>query len=319
LRVFADTFRESPLMRPKIGFALGAGAARGLTEIGVLDGLAALRVVPDIVVGTSMGALVGAAFVTGRLPELKARLEAFRRRDVAAMLDVHLTSGGLIAGSRIENFLGSLGISGTIETLPIRFAAVATDFASGREVWLREGPIGRAVRASIGIPGVFSPARYEEGDGWLLDGGLVNPVPVSLARALGADIVIAVEVTSTLYGGRSTADDASASANIPAVPADAPRWLKDAVGPMLQRVLQPTATYPSYFEVLANTLNIMQERIARARLAGDPPDVLLRPNVSGFTWLDFHRAREAVAEGVTCVQASASIIRRACRDAIPRT
>jgi NTE family protein len=307
-------------MRPRIGFALGAGAARGLTEIGVLDGLAALGVVPDIVCGASMGALVGAACVTGRLPELKSRLETFRRRDVAAMLDVHLTGGGLITGSRIENFVASLGIAGAIETLPIRFAAVATDFASGREVWLREGPIGRAVRASIGIPGVFSPARYDEGDGWLLDGGLVNPVPVSLARALGADIVIAVEVTSTLHGGHAAAPgDAGASANLPTVPADAPRWLKDAVGPMLRRVLQPEPTYPSYFEVLANSLNIMQERIARARLAGDPPDVLLRPNVSGFTWLDFHRTREAVAEGVACVEASASVIRRACRDAMPRT
>ena len=167
-------------MRLKIGLALGSGAARGWSQIGVLDGLAALGIVPDVIAGTSVGALVGAAFVTGKLAALKARMENFGRRDVAAMLDLHLKTGGLIEGRRIENFLDSLGIAGAIETYGPRYGAVATDLASGREIWLQQGPISRAVRASIGMPGLFSPTRHD--DRWLIDGGLVNPVPVSLAR-----------------------------------------------------------------------------------------------------------------------------------------
>ena len=303
-------------MRPKIGIALGSGAARGWAEIGVLEGLAALGVVPEVVSGTSIGALVGAAFVTGKLAALKTRMENFGRRDVAAMFDVHLSTGGLIEGRRVESFLNSLGITGSIEAQGARYAAVATDLASGREIWLQQGPIVHAVRASIGMPGVFSPTRHD--DRWLIDGGLVNPVPVSLARALGADIVIAVDLNSELVGRRFSGSgiDVTAAPTAPAVPAQAPQWLMDAVGPIIQRVLQAGLDYPSYFEVLANSLNIMQDRITRTRLAGDPPDVLLCPRLGAFSWLDFHRANEAIAEGLACVQAAEPMIRRGCRDAI---
>ena len=254
--------------------------------------------------------------MTGKLAALKTRMENFGRRDVAAMFDVHLTTGGLIEGRRIENFLDSLGIAGSIEAHGPRFAAVATDLASGREIWIQQGPIVHAVRASIGMPGIFSPTRHE--DRWLIDGGLVNPVPVSLARALGADIVIAVDLNSELVGRRFSGSgiDLTASTTARAVSAQAPQWLMDAVGPILQRVLQAGLDYPSYFEVLANSLNVMQDRITRMRLAGDPPDVLLCPRLGEFSWLDFHRANEAIAEGLACVQAAEPMIRRACRDAI---
>ena len=243
-------------------------------------------------------------------------MENFGRRDVAAMFDVHLTTGGLIEGRRVETFLESLGIAGSIEAQGPRYAAVATDLASGREIWLQKGPIGRAVRASIGMAGIFSPTRHD--DRWLIDDGLVNPVPVSLARALGADIVIAVDLNSELVGRRFSGSDidVTASPTAPAVSAHAPQWLMDAVGPILQRVLQAGLNYPSYFEVLANSLNIMQDRITRTRLAGDPPDVLLCPRLGEFSWLDFHRANEAITEGLACVQAAEPMIRRACRDAI---
>ena len=303
-------------MRPKIGVALGSGAARGWSLIGVFEGLAALGIVPEIISGTSIGALVGAAFVTGKLAALKARMQNFGRRDVAALLDVRLATGGLIEGRRIETFLDSLGIAGAIETQGPRYAAVATDLASGREIWIQQGPIAHAVRASIGMPGIFSPTRHD--DRWLIDGGLVNPVPVSLARALGADIVIAVDLNSELVGRRfgESEINVTASPTAPAVPTQVPRWLMDAVGPILQRVLQAGPDYPSYFEVLANSLNIMQDRITRTRLAGDPPDVLLCPRLGEFSWLDFHRANEAIAEGLACVQAAEPAIRRACRGAI---
>lgn len=300
-------------MRQKIGVALGSGAARGWAHIGVLEALEKLQVVPDVVTGTSIGALVGAAFVTGRLGALKARMENFTKVDVASMLDPHLAMGGLIEGRRIENFLDSLEIRGRIETFTTRFGAVATHLASGREIWLQSGPVGRAVRASIGMPGLFSPTLHDE-YGWLVDGGLVNPVPVSLARALGADIVIAVDMNADLLGRRFVESDDDAVRDLSAKVAlgvQVPLWLKNALDPVLARVMQPTPTFPSYFEVLANTLNIMQDRITRMRLAGDPPDILLRPRLGQFSWLDFHRAKEAIAEGATCVEHAEAAIRHA--------
>lgn len=300
-------------MRQKIGVALGSGAARGWAHIGVLEALEKLQIVPDVVTGTSIGALVGAAFVTGRLTALKARMENFTKLDVAGMLDPRLAMGGLIEGRRIENFLDSLAIRGTIETFTPRFGVVATHLASGREIWLESGPVGRAVRASIGMPGVFSPTLHDE-HGWLVDGGLVNPIPVSLARALGADIVIAVDLNADLLGRRFVQTDEDASRDLSAHAAlgvQVPQWLKTALDPVLARVVQPTATFPSYFAVLANTLNIMQDRITRMRLAGDPPDILLRPHLGQFSWLDFHRAKEAINEGVTCAEHAEAAIRHA--------
>lgn len=223
------------VMRPKIGLALGSGAARGWSQIGIVESLASLGVVPDVVCGTSIGALVGAAFVTGKLAALKALIENFGRRDVAAMFDVRLATGGLIEGKRVETFLDGLGIAGSIETLNMKYGAVATDLASGREIWLQAGPIGRAVRASIGMPGIFSPAEHADG-GWLIDGGLVNPVPVSLARALGADIVIAVDLNSELVGRRF--GELTDSTAAPAASSRVPQWLNNALGPLLGRVLQ---------------------------------------------------------------------------------
>jgi len=303
-------------MRPKIGVALGSGAARGWAEIGVLEGLAALGIMPEVVSGTSIGALVGAAFVTGKLAALKTRMENFGRRDLAAMFDLHLTTGGLIEGRRVESFLNSLGIDGSIEAQGPRYAAVATDLASGREIWLQQGPIVHAVRASIGMPGIFQPNQAGRS---VVDRWRSGQSSTGLARAcFGRRIVIAVDLNSELVGRRFSGSgiEVTASPTAPAVSAQAPQWLMDAAGPILQRVLQARPDYPSYFEVLANSLNIMQDRITRTRLAGDPPDVLLCPRLGEFSWLDLHRANEAIAEGLACVQAAEPMIRRACRDAI---
>jgi len=296
----------------KIGLALGSGAARGWAHIGVLETLVEMGIRPAIVCGTSIGALVGAAFVAGKLGALKSRLQDFGRRDVARLLDLRLSTGGLIEGRRIDGFLESLGIEGEIDHFPCRFGSVATELTSGREIWIQSGPIGRAVRASIGMPGVFSPAKHDA-HGWLVDGGLVDPVPVSLARALGAEIVIAVDLNATLLGRRLAPASVESTPGVPAaIPSGIPNWLKNAAGPFFASVFESTPGHPSYFEVLANALNIMQDRITRARLAGDPPDVLLRPILSDFSWLDFHRAKEAIEEGRNCVELARGTIHRAC-------
>lgn len=301
------------MSRPRIGLVLGSGAARGWAHIGILEGLAEMGIAPDIVCGTSIGALVGAAFCAGQLPALKSRVTGLGWREIAALLDVHFAGGGLIEGRRIETFLTDTGITGGIESLPLKFGAVATDLATGAEVWFRDGPLGPAVRASIGMPGVFNPYRDTSEPRWLIDGGLVNPVPVSLARALGADIVIAVDLNGGLLGRRflqDAEDRGRLRADDLLEPLPAP--LRERLGPLAAHLLSPGTATPSYFDVLANALNIMQDRITRARLAGEPPDVLLSPDLGGLRWLDFHRAAEAIAEGRATVTRCAPMLQPYC-------
>jgi NTE family protein len=297
------------MSRPKVGLALGSGAARGWAHIGIVGALLDADIVPQIVCGTSIGALVGAAYVTDKLEALRERVEAFGRRDVVALVDVRFSGGGLIEGRRIGAFLRDLGISAPIESLQKRFAAVVTDLATGREVWLEKGPIDEAVRASISVPGIFSPVRH---DGtWYLDGGLVNPVPVSVCRALGAEIIIAVNLNGDLVGRRFTdEDDTAASARSASARREfvsrlvdgLPPGLKEQAGLLATKLLQPEPAAPGYLDVLANALNIMQDHITRTRLAGEPPDVLLSPRLAGMRWAEFHRGSEAIAAGRTAVQ-----------------
>lgn len=273
------------MTRPRIGVALGGGSARGWAHIGVLEALADLGVVPDVVCGTSMGALVGAAYATGHLAELHTWADALHWRGMARLLDVRIVRGGLIDGARIETLLAEHGIAGDIEGCALPFAAVAADIESGAEVWLRTGPVARAVRASIGLPGIFAPVQV--GSQWLLDGGLVNPVPVSAARALGADIVIAVDVNSSRL------------------------WRSEPRLPrtVLERMRQWRASRPSYFEAMARAVTIMQVQITLARFASEPADIVLVPNLSDVGPFQFERAGAVIAEGRACVERSAQALR----------
>lgn len=303
--------------RPRVGLALGSGSARGWAHIGVIEALCEAGIEPEIVCGTSIGALVGAAFVCGRLQALKERVQGFGWRDIARLLDVRLSGGGLVDGRRIVALLDELGIDTPIEECARPFAAVATDLETGREIWLREGPIDRAVRASISIPGIFSPVLID--GGWLVDGGLVNPVPVSTCRALGADVVIAVNLNDDIImrfegtSPRAVAAPAEAGASpefLRRLLEQIPRPLRreaDAIAPQLMGAGQAA---PGYFEVLINSLNIMQNLITRSRLAGDPPHVLLAPRLRSIRLLEFNRAAEAVAAGRFCVEESLVRLRR---------
>src|SRR6266853_670483 len=172
------------MTRPRIGLALGSGSARGWAHIGVIDSLIEAGIEPDVVCGTSIGALVGAAYVAGQLGPLRKFAETATWRQIIRLTDVRPSGGGLINGRQVVSFLHQLGIDQPIESYARPYAAVATDLATGREIWLQSGPIHEAVRASIALPGILSPARI---DGkWLVDGGLSNPIPVSVCRALGA-------------------------------------------------------------------------------------------------------------------------------------
>jgi NTE family protein len=301
--------------RPRIGLALGSGSARGWSHIGVIEALVEAGVEPDIVAGASIGALVGAAYACGRLDKLRQWAEAVTWRQIVGMMDVGMSGGGLIDGKPVVKFLRTIGVTGAIEDLAKPFAAVATDLATGREIWFRSGPVLDAVRASIAVPGIFSPVRH---DGqWLLDGGLVNPVPVSLCRALGADIIIAVNINGDQLG-RWRKDGPAAAVDPPERPsrdnfartlAQLPAALGEQIMQIAPRLMAQRGA-PGYFDVLTGAIDIMQDHITRARLAGEPPHVMLVPRLRGIGLMDYHRAAEAIEEGHAAVSDALPAIRR---------
>ncbi len=294
-----DVFME-PQFKPKIGLALGSGAARGWAHIGVIQALVAAGVAPEVVCGTSIGALVGAAYAAGDLERLADWVLGLRWQDVVGYLDVSL-QGGLIKGDKLMAFLRRQMTNAEIATLPCPFAAVATDLYSGREIWLRDGVVMDAVRASLALPGLFSPVVH--GSRLLVDGGLVNPVPVSLCQAMGADIVIAVDLNTDLLGRHLRPRDAEVVDKL-----DPAGGMLDRIQSRLRRFGNATrsrrdrAAIPSMLQVLASSINIMQVRITRSRLAGEPADVLIAPQLASMGLMDFHRGHVAIREGRRAVE-----------------
>ena len=281
----------------RVGLALGSGSARGWGHLGVIRALEREGIKPDLVCGTSIGALVGAAYASGELDNFEKWLLGLSFTDVLSFMDVRL-NGGVIKGERLMDFFRRSFIDRPIENLSMPFAAVATELHTGAEVWLREGSTLDAVRASIALPALFTPVVR---DGRLLvDGALVNPVPVSLARAMGADIVIAVDLGSDLLG-RRLRDESE-----PDIPiAEISQWrrkLQQNFSAFFPENSDDEPSFPSMLDVVANSINIMQVRISRSRMAGDPPDVIVSPRLAHLGLLDFHRSKEAIEEGERAVQ-----------------
>ncbi len=261
---------------------------------------------PDIVSGTSIGALVGAAYASGRLDPLEEWVARIDWWEIIRYMDM---SRGGVEGERLMRAFGERVEDVPIETLPKPFGAVATDLLTGREVWFQNGSLLEAVRASIALPGLFSPVRFQER--WLVDGGLVDPLPVSLCRALGAEQVIAVNLNGDIVGrqllGRSTRRPASN----PLLARLSTGWqtvlgnLHDRLSPPEKEEDEP----PSLFDVMAGSIHIMQDRITRARMAGDPPDVVLAPRLAHLGLMDFDRAGEGIAAGMDCVRLHLPLLR----------
>lgn len=289
--------------RPQIGLALGGGSARGWAHIGVIRALADAKIEPDIVCGTSIGALVGAAYAGGELDRLEDWVRGLRLQTVVSFLDFSL-NGGLIKGDKLIAFFRQHFVDREIAELARPFGAVATDLHRGREVWLREGRVTDAVRASIALPGLFTPVQR---DGrWLVDGGLVNPVPVSLCRAMGADVVIAVDLNADLLGRHLKPEPAQAPHK-----QDETGSLADSVMAKIQaHMTQLGINYhdgpksPAMIDVLTSSINIMQVLITRSRLAGDPADVMVTPLLAELGLMEFHRARIAIEAGQRAVENS---------------
>jgi NTE family protein len=289
--------------RPRVGLALGSGSARGWAHLGVIRALQQAGVEPDLVCGTSIGALVGAAFAAGELERFERWVEGMSLTEVMSFLDPTL-AGGLLKGERLMDYFRRNFVDRPIESLSVPFGAVATALRTGTEVWLRAGSTVDAVRASLALPVLFTPVAR---DGTVLvDGGLVNPVPVSLARAMGAEVVIAVDLNSDLLGRHF--EPAARAAAL----ADQPAQATGEISEMLRRLQarldalmperEPAPPQPSLFDVLASSINVMQVRITRSRMAGDPPEVLIAPRVAHLALLDFHRGPEAIEAGRRAVE-----------------
>lgn len=288
----------------RIGLALGGGAARGWAHIGILKTLNQAGIVPDVVTGTSIGAVVGGCYLAGQLDELERFAASLTRRSILSYLDFNLAGTGLITGDRLVDLLNRHIGHLPIEELGKPFAAVATEVGTGHEVWLRRGRLVDAMRASYALPGIFPPVRINRR--WLFDGALVNPVPVSVARAMGARYVIAVNLNSDICARGTVVPDLDAEA--PAAD-DAPDAGKPAEGTGSMRSLlrrqffgSDRETRPGISTVVVDALSIVQDRIARSRLAGDPPDAVINPRLSGIGPFDFHRAEELIALGAAAAR-----------------
>lgn len=286
--------------RPTIGLVLGGGAARGWSHIGVLRVLEREGIVPDVIAGCSIGAVVGGCYAAGKLDEIEAFALMLTKRRVMGLLDFHIRGSGLIAGDRLARLLMRDLSDRRIEDLRIRFATVATELGSGHEIWLTRGSLVDAMRASYALPGVFDPVKL--GGRWLVDGALVNPVPVTVARAFGADLVICVNLNGEVrlrggtviqsHGSEAVEDQIVEEVTQPSSHRRFFGFWKDSY----KRAERPPGS-PGISGVMIDAFNIIQDRISRSRLAGDPPDLVVTPKTSMIGLFEFHRAAECIELG----------------------
>ena len=299
-------------MKPKIGIALGGGAARGWSHIGVLQALAEVGLSPDIVVGTSIGSVVGGCYVSGKLDELEIFARGLTRRRVFGLLDFNFAGSGLISGQRLSEELNDHLKHVQIESLNNKFVAVATELKTGHEIWLSKGPLVPAMHASYALPGIFRPVRIN--NRWLIDGALVNPIPVSVCRALGARIVIAVNLNWDFFGKGTVVPDQDAFEEdvIPEAENKPPAGNGRAAHNLLRRqFFGQGGDTPGISSVMMDAFNIIQDRIARSRLAGDPPDIMVMPILEEMGLFDFHMADKAIASGKQATEKVLEDIERA--------
>lgn len=314
-----DKIGLGTVRRPVIGLALGGGAARGFAHIGIIRTLAAHGIFPDVVVGTSMGGVVGGAYAAGRLDQLEEWARNLQPRNIFSYLDIRLNGSGLIGGAKLAAEIETTLGRHLIEELALKFATVATEVRTGHEIWLTHGSMADAMRASYALPGIFAPVMI--GDRWLVDGALVNPVPVSVARALGAEVVIAANLSSDVFThsttihshGPSAGASGSAAADTELEPEPPKRGLGKffSAERTMKREFFGGGGRPGISSVMVDAFNIMQDRITRARLAGDPPDLLISPRIGHIGFFDFHRANDLIAHGARAAERAIDSIQEA--------
>ncbi|MCG6169369.1 patatin-like phospholipase RssA [Leptospira sanjuanensis] len=292
---------KSGRRRKKVGLALGSGSARGWSHIGVIRVLESYGWKPDIICGTSIGSLVGAFYAADKLDRLEEWVQTLEWKDILGFMDISF-GGGILGGRKLFDFFEKEFKDLKFDHLTKKFGAIATDIDNGSEIWLREGSVPEAVRASISLPGIFSPVKRE--DRWLVDGGLVNPVPVSLCKAMGAEFVIAVDLNQDLLDRKEEADESVAKES------NRKSFLSHFWGKDLEENLgKEKDEKPGMIEVMSKSINVMQIRITRSRMAGDPPDVTIAPRLRNIGLMEFHRAQECIEEGKRAAELLAGFLK----------
>ena len=296
---------------PKIGIALGSGVARGWAHIGVLRRLEKEGIKPDLVCGTSIGAVVGGLYLAGALDELESWARTLGKMNLFRFLDLRLSGGSLISGRKLYKLIDDAIGDMNIEDLPIPFAAITTELGTGHEIWVRNGHLGNAISASYALPGLFAPKEID--NRWLIDGALTNPVPVSVCRALGARLVISVNLNADVFGMTNVGEsEETMQKNGP--PDD--EGFLSSLSPMnlmKHRFFDKEGAEPSMFGVMMSSLNIVQDRLSRSRLAGDPPDVTIAPRLAHRGLLEFDKAEEMIREGELAVERSLPFLHHALK------
>lgn len=303
-----------------VGLALGGGMARGFAHIGVLNVLKRHGIEPSVVAGTSIGAVVGGAYLSQKLNDFTDWALSLNRLRILSYLDFRIRSAGLIGGNRLEKLLHDNFGDINVEDLPRPFVSIATDLVTGHEVWINDGPLVDAMRSSFALPGVFPP--IERNHRLLIDGALVNPVPVSVLQSMGARMTIAVDLNGDIMG-KST----KPGQNYPTIAGfDMMGSEKDMAddqqenirSSFARRLFKREEQGPSLFGVMISSLGIMQARLTRSRLAGDPPDIHIKPKIGHIGLLEFERAPELIALGEEAALEVIDDIREAAAVLLPR-
>ena len=296
--------------RLAVGLVLGGGAARGFAHIGVLRTLTAHGIRPEVIAGTSIGAVVGCYYAAGLLDVFEDWSHQLTRRRMLGYLDFKFGGSGLIGGGRLADRLDDTLGETTFADLPLRLAAIATEVGTGHEIWLTRGRLGDAMAASYALPGIFPPRRI--GGRWLMDGALVNPLPISAVRALGARLVIAVNLNADNFGRGTIIQDHGPDAEDDAIRAERV-LVRNRRGlcrteRLIHRQFFGVTRQPGLSTVMIEAFQVMQDRITRSRLAGDPPDVMISPRVGRINLFEFHRARDIIGLGVEAAEKSIDAI-----------
>lgn len=293
----SPTVPDTPRMQKKmpIALALGGGSARGWAHIGVLRALDEAGIEVGMIAGTSIGALVGGCYLAGKLDELEEFARSLTMRRIAGLLDFTIGGGGLFGGMRLTRRMQEHLQGLRIEDLSRPFVAVAAELSTGHEVWIGSGSLITAIRASYALPGIFEPVHCN--GRVLVDGALVNPVPVTVCRAYEQHLVAAVNLNHDLYGRSAV--------------------IKHSARDQDSEEAHEKHEHRGLPSVMVQSYNIIQDRISRARLAGDPPDLALQPRVSDIGLSEFHRAAETIERGYEEARARIAELKR-LQELIPR-
>jgi len=300
------------LPRKTVGLVLGSGSSRGWAHIGVIEALEEEKIPIDYVAGCSIGSYVGAVYASGSLKSLKEFVLRMDGKKIFSYFDVVFPRSGVLNGTkRLKELFSMHTNAADFSELKIPLMMVATDLATGIKVVLKSGSILTALRATMSIPGLFAPVKVK--DRWLVDGGLVDPVPVGVARAMEADVVIAVDLNSGVVSNkkqrRQTPRTVKNTGDPPAYKSELFRKLAtyyetaeisfaNKIGEMLKR----ESSTPDIIETVMTSINIMQERITGINLAVEPPDVLIQPRLGQLKMLDFDQVEHTIEEGYAGVK-----------------